>query len=510
MEGFKMQNKYVPSVLVAGDVEEFRARIGNKAANIVGSVSFFGEFNDQPYSLTKYQTLLLNGELIEIDTFKNLIKKNEFDYIVFTDYLDFGVHSIYLANNVLNLSRILMIDTFLCDINNGFYSFYNEINLYKLLSSENITSLLDIDSFFLNGQVYVKPKEAQNLKLEGIRNTNKDEYKIFANVYDNIYDSLKDCCLRHYDAILLAAERSWEDLKLKIYETLNMTETFILFVRSNSELNGILARSDLKREFKMIQYASVFNGRWYILNIRKPTDIKIYMVTHKKHTLSKLPEDYITIHAGRALNEYLGYQGDDTGQSISNLNPYLNEMTAAYWIWKNTSHDYVGIAHYRRFFTLDDSPGFAEDKIITGEQAIELLQKYDILVAKEEYHVYNLYSFLIRDVGVEVTFLAMNLTKKMIERYQPDYLDVFDYSVKSGSLYKCNMIITRKHIYDTYCQWLFSFLLEAESEFRKLVPIENLSTMQKRVFGFISERMLTVWLIKNRLRIYELTVIENK
>ena len=106
-------------------------------------------------------------------------------------------------------------------------------------------------------------------------------------------------------------------------------------------------------------------------------------------------------------------------------------MTAAYWIWKNTEHNYVGIAHYRRFFTLDSSPKFSEDKILTGEQARELLQKYDILVAKEEYHVYNLYSFLIRDAGSDITFLAMNLTKKMIERYQPDYLDVFNYSVKS-------------------------------------------------------------------------------
>ena len=510
MEGFSMQNKYVPRVLVAGDVEEFRARIGNRAVNIIGNVSFFGEFNDEPYSLIKYQTLVLNGELVGINILKNMIYRNEFDYIVFVDYLDFGVHSIYLANNLLNLSRILMIDSFLCDVNQGFYSFYNEENLYKLLSSEDITSLLDIDSFFLNGQIYAKPKEVNDLKLEGIRNAEKDEYNIFINVYDNLYDSLKDCCLRHYDAILLTAERNWEDLILKIYETSEMTETFILFVRSNSILNAILARDKLKRDFELIRYAPAVNGRWYIVNKRKSKDIKIYMVTHKKHTLSKLPEDYITIHAGRALNEDLGYQGDDTGQSISNLNPYLNEMTAAYWIWKNTEHNYVGIAHYRRFFTLDSSPKFSEDKILTGEQARELLQKYDILVAKEEYHVYNLYSFLIRDAGSDITFLAMNLTKKMIERYQPDYLDVFDYSVNSGSLYKCNMIITRKYVYDTYCQWLFSFILEAEKEFRKLVPIENLSAMQRRVFGFISERMLTVWLIKNRLRIYELTVMENK
>lgn len=48
---------------------------------------------------------------------------------------------------------------------------------------------------------------------------------------------------------------------------------------------------------------------------------------------------------------------DDTNEdNISNLNPYLNEMTSIYTVWKNQGllppdTEAIGHAHYRRFFT---------------------------------------------------------------------------------------------------------------------------------------------------------------
>ena len=49
---------------------------------------------------------------------------------------------------------------------------------------------------------------------------------------------------------------------------------------------------------------------------------------------------------------------DNTGVSISQYNPYLNEMTVLYWIAKNYSSlgnpDYVGLAHYRRRLLHED------------------------------------------------------------------------------------------------------------------------------------------------------------
>ena len=79
-------------------------------------------------------------------------------------------------------------------------------------------------------------------------------------------------------------------------------------------------------------------------------NVKIYTMTHK---LFLKPDDpvYIPLHVGRELSQDLGYMGDNTGEHISDLNPYYGELTGLYWIWKNeTEADIIGICHYRRFF----------------------------------------------------------------------------------------------------------------------------------------------------------------
>ena len=179
-------NKYVPKILVAGDIEEFKSMIGNRPADIIGNVYFFGEVDGQSFSLIKTQTILLNGEIVSLDILKNMVAAFEFDYIIFNDYSDFRAHAIFLANNVINLSQILMIDTFLYHTNKCFYSFYNELNLYNVLSKENINSLLDFDSFLINGKIYSKPKNSQDIKIDILCNEKQSAYPFFENVYDKI------------------------------------------------------------------------------------------------------------------------------------------------------------------------------------------------------------------------------------------------------------------------------------------------------------------------------------
>ena len=45
-----------------------------------------------------------------------------------------------------------------------------------------------------------------------------------------------------------------------------------------------------------------------------------------------------------------GYYFDDTGDNISNLNQWLGDLTGLYWIWKNTSDEFVGTNQYRRYY----------------------------------------------------------------------------------------------------------------------------------------------------------------
>ena len=332
---------------------------------------------------------------------------------------------------------------------------------------------------------------------------------IFSNIYSRYYHSLTDCPFRHYDVVLLTAERDWEALITKLYEVDRMSETFIVFIRNNSPLTKFADEDRWPQDFVQVNYNKVLNGRWFILSKKAPDDVGLYVVTHKKYNVPGLPECYKSIHAGRALGAELGYIGDDTGRSISELNPYLNEMTAAYWIWKNTSHDYVGISHYRRFFSSRNSRDFKAENILTDRQVIEALKYNDMIVALEDNFAYNQYGFLINDVGQNITGTALTLLKTMMRIYQPDYVDVFDYFMSTCAMFRCNMMVTRKHIFDAYCEWLFSFLLPAHAEFMKMAPLDKMTVNQKRIFGYLAERMMNIWLLKNNLKLKELPIMEN-
>ena len=61
----------------------------------------------------------------------------------------------------------------------------------------------------------------------------------------------------------------------------------------------------------------------------------------------------------------------------------------------------------------------------------------------------------------------------------------------------------KKELLQHYCTWLFDILFELEKE----LDISNYSTNDKRVFGFVSERLLDAWLITNNIAYEELDVV---
>ena len=512
-----MMNQYAPKVIVAGSVEKFRTKILalNKPARIVGFISFSGEYNGQHYDIDNDKTILINNKIIDISHLKSIADESKFDYIVFVDYFYFKSYAAALVqNSVLHGDRIITLDNFIYKSNNGFYSIYNESVLFSILYDIKVNTVLDVDSSFSAGNVYVKPDYIHNVTIDTIRSSSSSKFTVFNNVYDHIYDSLNDCRYHHYDAIIFSAERKLEDLLIEMYGMLAQADKFLVFISedinldkvsnlfSGEPMNGLTT-------FKEINCVSCVNGKWLLFNKQPFQDTGIYVVTHKKCEVNNLPDDYIIIHAGRKLGKDLGYIGDDTGQSISELNISINEMTAIYWIWKNTSHDYIGISHYRRFFSNKDNKDFITENILTSEQAREILKSYDIIVAKGEHHLFSTYTYIFGDSGPIITRLAINLTRNILERQYPDYVEAFDYVVYGNHIFKCNMFVTRKYVLDSYCSWLFSFILEAESEYRKFVNIEELNIKQRRVYGFICERMFNVWLMKNNLRIKELSIMEN-
>lgn len=221
--------------------------------------------------------------------------------------------------------------------------------------------------------------------------------------------------------------------------------------------------------------------------------VRIFAMTHKKFDVPQ-EELYIPMHVGhaKARQEY-GYLGDDTGDNISKQNCYYAELSGVYWVWKNyTESDYVGICHYRRFLTNEDNKAFTE------EQYEELLQQYDIITTKElelpnSYH----YGF-----GAHHKIETLDETGEIIKELYPDYYDNFIRLVHDNKTYFGNIMVTSKPLYDEYCEWLFTVLFELQ----KRIDLTFEDDYHRRVFGFISEFLLLVWVRTRGLQVLECRV----
>ena len=118
-------------------------------------------------------------------------------------------------------------------------------------------------------------------------------------------------------------------------------------------------------------------------------NIKILVATHKQYWM---PEDsvYMPIHVGREGKADIGYTGDNTGDNISSKNANYCELTGLYWAWKNLDADYIGLVHYRRYFTRKEVRSVEDKKnqILTGAEWEKLLSQYPVVVAdKRKYYI---------------------------------------------------------------------------------------------------------------------------
>lgn len=218
-------------------------------------------------------------------------------------------------------------------------------------------------------------------------------------------------------------------------------------------------------------------------------NIKIYVATHKE---AKMPNNsiYVPIRVGASLNEKdFGYLRDDTGDNISSKNKNFCELTALYWMWKNDKSDIVGLTHYRRYFFKKGKSNKLEN--VLDENDIEnILKERDIIVPNS--------TFIIKhnaEKSWEKTHIKKDYDecRKIINEKYPDYMDAFNKFSKSRFLFICNMFIARKEIFDEYCAWLFNILFELE----KRTDLSEYDDYNKRLFGFLSERLFNVWLIKH-------------
>ncbi|WP_168404461.1 DUF4422 domain-containing protein [Erwinia amylovora] len=241
-------------------------------------------------------------------------------------------------------------------------------------------------------------------------------------------------------------------------------------------------------------------------------NISIYTSHHKPSAFLSSPV-IKPIHVGKANSlDEICCPGDDSGDSISLKNPFYCELTAHYWVWKNTDiSDYVGFMHYRRHFNFSDDQykdedvwgmvsrseidadyenefGLDEDSIkkCIGDADLLLPKKWSVKAAG---NINNFEHYKVSDhLHIEDYQNALDI---LTDKY-PEYKKAVTLFNDAHNGYYTNMYVMKRDLFIEYSDWLFSIL----SDLEETLYFKNYSQQEKRVFGHISERLFNIFIIK--------------
>ncbi|WP_273213749.1 DUF4422 domain-containing protein [Helicobacter rodentium] len=264
--------------------------------------------------------------------------------------------------------------------------------------------------------------------------------------------------------------------------------------------------------------------------------VKILISYHKPSVLFQ-DEVLTPIHLGRALNHqahkdgkvsdedftwlHKNMIGDDTGENISHLNRYFNEMTGVYWAWKNYDKlgnpDYIGFMSYRCFFYLKikeasfSSPNAMSYRCFNQnsknellpyynfdnfsefywnnndtQEILNLIKQYDYITnlptiskkesVEEQYK--NTYSISVGHIAEDIEIL-----KNIITQNFPQYKQKFEEYLTGNENYFSNMFIMKKELFFEYCEFIFPILFK----YHQSIDYSNRNLEQSRMF--VSERL---------------------
>ena len=232
----------------------------------------------------------------------------------------------------------------------------------------------------------------------------------------------------------------------------------------------------------------------------------VYIISHKKFKGFTDDASYRSVQVGAFRGHIDGFDYyDDEGDNISAKNPNFCELTGLYWIWKQRlSEDrrkgkYIGLVHYRRFF----SDSFYGKQALNNKKIVKLLKKGDIVLPFNNVDPRTVQVMYCDHSGFQSD---LDKVRKILSDKYPDYVRDYDSFLKGHDNYFFNMFITTPELFDQYCKWLFDILFTLEPE----TDLTNYNAYQKRIYGFLSERLLNVWVRHNHLKVVEVSVVNTE
>lgn len=218
----------------------------------------------------------------------------------------------------------------------------------------------------------------------------------------------------------------------------------------------------------------------------------LYIITHKE-IKNIYPKDRKIMMVG-AVNKKVpkGYYSDfdENKKNISYKNANYCELTGLYYFTQHDNSDILSLEHYRRLF-LKTKFYLFRYPFLKEKYIVKVLKKYDVIVPK--IHTYNIPLIERYGQGGHYTSDLIEIGN-IIKEKLPEYTEAYNSVMQGNKTYFCNMFIGKQEFVKSYAEWLFFILSELETR----IDISDRSEYEKRVYGFLAERMLLIYLTKNK------------
>ena len=188
-----------------------------------------------------------------------------------------------------------------------------------------------------------------------------------------------------------------------------------------------------------------------------------------------------SIQAGAALTEdHIASILDHTGYSISHKNKQYCEMSATYWVWKNTDHQWKGIEHYRRHLCVKPEM---------------LSEAVDVVLPLP----YICYPNTMSQFGRFVTPAVSELLLKALKDLHPQEFETYNKILYGQYQYTYNLVCARKEVFHAYCEWFFE-ITEYMEIFAEQVP----EIANTRALSYVAEVLTNLYFMyyQDRLKIF--------
>ncbi len=211
----------------------------------------------------------------------------------------------------------------------------------------------------------------------------------------------------------------------------------------------------------------------------KGSDFVLYEVKNDRDKpLENHPELFIfekTIQAGAALTgKRISDLTDDTGMNISERNRMYCEMSAVYWVWKNTEHDWVGIEHYRRHLLV-------RPEMLTEDVDAILPLPYTCYPNE----MAQFLRFTTEDV--------LNALLKTLKELHPSEFARYHDILYGKYQYTYNLVCAKRKVFDDYCRWFFEITEHMETMADEVPEIK-----ETRALSYVAEVLTNLYFMDHQ------------